>query len=30
VIFGLLLMLFGFSLKSVDVEKLRKEGLEIS
>ncbi len=30
VIFGLLLMLLGFSLKSVDVEKLRKESLEIS
>jgi len=30
VIFGLLLMLLGFSLKSVDVEKLRKEMIEIS
>ena len=30
VIFGLLLMLLGFSLKSIDVEKLRKAGLEIS
>ena len=30
VIFGLLLMLLGFSLKSVDVEKLRKEMVEIS
>ena len=29
-IFGLLLMLLGFSLKSVDVEKLRKEMVEIS
>ena len=29
VIFGLLLMLLGFSLKSVDVEKLRKEMVEI-
>ena len=28
-IFGLLLMLLGFSLKSVDVEKLRKEMVEI-
>jgi len=30
VIFGLLLMLLGFSLKSIDVEKLRKEMIEIS
>jgi uncharacterized membrane protein HdeD (DUF308 family) len=30
VIFGLLLMLLGFSLKGVDLEKLRNEGLGIS
>jgi len=30
VIFGLLLMLLGFSLKSIDVEKLRKEVIEIA
>ena len=30
VIFGLLLMLLGFSLKSLDVDKLRKEIIEVS